>query len=138
MQRAKISKPIIADFLQKIYKDLDRSSPLFAASASTCRKRWDILLLMLRIPVSAGLTPTSMRAGGAVKSYREDEDVSRLLWKMRLKSVDTLQRYLQEVGAESAFLQLPRDSKQSIVAASALFEVYLQQISSDGSLARLG
>jgi hypothetical protein len=68
-----------------------------------------------------------MRAGGAVKMYRTDEDISKLMWKMRLKNVETLQHYLQEVGAESAFLQLPDRSKTAVVAASALFEVLLLQ-----------
>lgn len=127
IQHAKISDPLIAGFLQGIFGDFESDRPLFCASASTFRKRWNLLLSQLYIPITLGLTPASMRAGGAVKMYRTDEDISKLMWKMRLKNVETLQHYLQEVGAESAFLQLPDRSKAAVVAASALFEVLLLQ-----------
>lgn len=127
IQHAKISDPLIAGFLQGIFGDFESDRPLFCASASTFRKRWNLLLSQLYIPITLGLTPASMRAGGAVKMYRTDEDISKLMWKMRLKNVETLQHYLQEVGAESAFLQLPDRSKTAVVAASALFEVLLLQ-----------
>ena len=90
-----------------------------------------MLLEHLLIPARVGLTPASMRAGGAVRSYRSDEDISKLLWKM-LKNMETLQHYLQEVGAESAFLQLSEASKRRTLAASAVFEVFLAHFSLDG------
>jgi hypothetical protein len=132
-QHAKVQNMAVANFLQEIFGHLDPQLPLYPASATTFRKRWNLLLETLHIPITVGLTPVSLRAGGAVKAYRSDDDITKLLWKMRLKNLETLQHYLQEVGAESAFLQLPNRSKSAILAASAMFEAYLQHFSSDGS-----
>eukprot|EP00438_Fugacium_kawagutii_P021002 Skav228367 [mRNA] locus=scaffold1981:191093:195553:+ [translate_table: standard] len=132
-QHSKTSDPLAAAFLQSVFGHLSKSSLLFEGSPSTFRKRWDYLIQHLQIPSSVGLTPASMRAGGAVRCYRCDEDIAKLMWKMRIKSQETLQHYLQEVGAESAFLQLPSCSKQAVVASSSLFEVSLRRHSLDGS-----
>ena len=74
-----------------------------------------------------------MRAGGAVRAYRCDDDITKLLWRMGLQNMDTLQHYLQEVGAETAFLQMPSRTKQTILASSAMYEAQLHEFSSDGS-----
>lgn len=133
VQHSKISDATIAEFLQQVFGSLPRDAPLCGASPSTFRKRWNFLLNSLMIPETIGLTPASMRAGGAVRCYRADEDIARLMWKMRIKSQETLQHYLQEVGAESAFLRLPRRSKELVVASSAMFEALLMHHSLDGS-----
>ena len=132
-QHSKTSDPIAVLFLQSVFGQLDKSTCLFEGSQSTFRKRWDHLLSLLHVPINLGLTPASMRAGGAVRCYRCDEDIAKLMWKMRIKSQETLQHYLQEVGAESAFLQLPCCSKQAVIASSSLFEVFLRRHSLDGS-----
>ena len=66
-----------------------------------------------------------MRAGGAVQSYRSDEEIAKILWKMRLKHLDTLQYYLQELGAVSAFLDLPSSSKLKVEKTAQLFSALL-------------
>ena len=125
VQHAKISNPGVSNFLQYVFGSLDPKAPLYPASASTFRKRWNLLLESLHIPITVGLTPASMRAGGAVRSYRNDEDVMKLMWKMRLKNMETLQHYLQEVGAESAYLRLPQRSKRCHFGIQLTFRVVL-------------
>ncbi|CAE7225299.1 unnamed protein product [Symbiodinium necroappetens] len=41
-----------------------------------------------------------------VREYRRAADISGLMWRMRLRSFSTLERYLQEVGADSVYVQL--------------------------------
>ena len=60
------------------------------------------------------LTPASLRAGGAIRAYRADEEPAKLLRQMMLKSIDILQDYLQEVGATSIFIELPADNRSRI------------------------
>ena len=85
-QHAKVQNMAVANFLQEIFGHLDPQLPLYPASATTFRKRWNLLLETLHIPITVGLTPASLRAGGAVKAYRSDDDITKLLWKMRLKN----------------------------------------------------
>lgn len=125
VQHSKISDLSIANFLQKVFGQLRKDDPLFPGSPASFRRRWDLLLQHLSIPISLGLTPASMRAGGAISAYRSGIGIADLMWRMRLKQVETLHHYLQELGAESVFIQLSSRSKKSVVAASALYEAFL-------------
>ena len=80
---------------------------------------------MLGVEASLGLTPASMRGGGAVRFYRSSGNITQLLWHMRIKNIETLQHYLQEVGAEAVLTQLSLSSRTSVKAASSLFEACL-------------
>ena len=128
VQHSKISTPGIARFLESVFGALSPGSPLYPGSPSAYRKRWDVVLRALGIPNSLGLTPASLRAGGAVKAYRRDEDIYKLLWRMRLKSIDTLQHYLQEVGADSTYAELPGNSKRVIQRACPLYPLLIDSV----------
>ena len=97
VQHAKLDNLQSAQFLDKVYGKLPRDSYLFAGLPSFFRKRWDAILEFLSVPKSFKLTPASLRSGGAVRAYRSDMELSKIMWKMRLKHVKTLQHYLQEV-----------------------------------------
>ena len=91
------------------------------------------MLGALKVPASLRLTPAGLRAGGAVYAYRQDLELQKLLWKMRLTSLTTLQHYVQELGADSIFVQLPEDSRTAVTSASSFFDILLTQFSRDGS-----
>ena len=99
--------------------------PLYAGSPSSFRRRWDAILAALGVPKTIGLTPASMRAGGAITAYRTDEDIMKILWRMRLKSLQTFSHYLQEVGALSVFGELPFDCRLRIERAAELYSFLL-------------
>lgn len=126
VQHAKISSQQVVDFLEKVFGPIARNEPLYPGSPSSYRRRWDRILLFLGIPIRLGLTPASLRGGGAVRAYRADEDIAKLLWRMRLKSVETLQHYLQEVGADSIFVELPTDSQNRVKMTCALYHSVLR------------
>eukprot|EP00438_Fugacium_kawagutii_P029179 Skav210075 [mRNA] locus=scaffold7699:14183:18616:+ [translate_table: standard] len=129
VQHATISHAAVVSFLEKKLKHVPFSQRIYPGSPVTFRRRWDWLLAKLSIPETLGLTPASMRGGGAVRVYRENDDVSRLLWKMRLKNLETLQHYLQEVGAEAVTMQLSLHSRNAVLAASSLFDACLSAAS---------
>ena len=125
VQHASMSSRPLAEFLERIFGGLQKQDSLFAGSPASFRRRWDKLLSALQVSPQLGLTPASMRGGSAVFHYRTDGDVSRLLWKMRLKHLETLQHYLQEVGADSVMPQLSLQSRSQILAAGSLFEILI-------------
>lgn len=125
VQHATISHPLAVKFLERVLKQLPLKQRVYPGSPVTFRRRWDLLLQKLSVPYNLGLTPASMRGGGAVRCYRENEDINRLLWRMRLKNLETLQHYLQEVGAEAVTMQLSVQSRNAVFAASSLFDASL-------------
>lgn len=61
-----------------------------------------------------GLTPGSVRGGGSVAAFRKDGDISKLMWRMRIKHVETLQNYLQEVIACTLVGTLSKETRVKI------------------------
>ena len=121
-QHTKVQDSLVTQLCAVVFGALSASQPLYPGSPASFRRRWDAVLDVLLVPSKLRLTPASLRAGGAVREYRQHSDVSGLMWKMRLKSFGTLERYLQEVGADSVYLQLPPPSRAAVRAASALYE----------------
>lgn len=70
-QHAAIKNVDVSIFLEKVYADKLGSEPLYPGSASAFRFRWNVLLRQFNIPVHMGLTPGSLRAGGAVHLYKQ-------------------------------------------------------------------
>ena len=123
IQHAKISDLAVARFLDRVFGPLPRKEPLLLGSSSSFRRRWDHLLSLLDIPEKIGLTPASLRSGGAVRAYRADEELTKILWRMRIKDIETLQHYLQELGAISVFQELSRSSQQKISTARFIVQL---------------
>ena len=128
VQHSKITDGRATRFISKVFGRLPGWALLYPGSAASFRRRWDKVLQALAIPASAGLTPASMRGGGAVRAYRANDDITSLLWRMRLKNLETLQHYLQEAGAISLFSTLPSKSKARVQAATSLYSSLLDGI----------
>ena len=122
VQHAKVQDPIGSLLCATVFGPLSLRASLYPGSPASYRRRWDAVLRALEIPARLKLTPASLRAGGVVREYRRAADISGLMWRMRLRSFSTLERYLQEVGADSVYVQLGSHSRASVRAASALYE----------------
>ena len=125
VQHTKISDLAVAKFLQFAFGNLNRSERLYGGSPSSFRKRWDLLLKFLMVPTSLGLTPASLRSGGAIHAYRSNQEIAKILWRMRIRHQDTLQHYLQEMGAASIFSELPSSSRKRIQHAAVMYPTLL-------------
>ena len=121
IQHVKIENLEVSLYLDRIFGKLERHEPLFLGSPSAFRKRWDAVLKFLQVPNSLALTPASLRAGGAISAYRQNQEIAKILWRMRLKHIGTLQHYLQEVGAATIFSELPERSRFLVENAAVLF-----------------
>ena len=113
-------------FLTALYDGADSEERLFNCSGGSFRRRWDAILSALQIPKSVGLTPGGVRGGGCVHAFQNGLDLPRLLWKMRIKHLQTLESYLQECTASTVVPELPRSSRDRVRAAAAMTSVFLR------------
>ena len=112
-QHLTISDEAFVAYLERAMAKLPRNSSLFPGSPSAFRRRWDAILMALGIP----------KGGGCVAAFHRGTELSKILWLMRIRHVQTLQAYLQEVAASSVVPDLPPFARRRVRAASALFDL---------------
>lgn len=120
----KIADSSVVSFLAGIYRDAPLDSFLYPGTSSAFRLRWSKLLEGLGIPSSSLLTPAGLRAGGTVELYRRGTPILDILWALRLKNVETLQGYLQEIATQITMVDLPIDARLSIACLHMLRTVH--------------
>ena len=122
LQHVSVRDAGLARLFDVVFGSLDSDTPLFPASPSSFRRRWNRLLqVVLDVPPHAGLIPGGLRGGGAVAAFQKGESIPGLLWPMRLKHMTTLESYLQEVTASTVVPQLSAECRSQVAAAAALF-----------------
>lgn len=121
VQHASIHEPNVVSFLQRLFGSLSADERLYPISASSFRRRWDTVLQHLGVSGNLRITPGSLRAGGAIFEYRRGTDLTKLLWRMRLKQLSTLESYVQEVASDVVF----RISVLAVSERSAFFPRFL-------------
>ena len=127
VQHSSIRDREFFDFLFSVFGSIEADQPIFNASPSAFRRRWDALLKALFIPKSAGLTPGGLRAGGCVTAFQESMDISLLMWRMRVRHQSTLESYLQEVTASSVIPDLEPRSRKAIAEAANVLPFLLSR-----------
>ena len=68
--------------------------------------------------------PTSRRY--TIELYRRGLGIKDLLWRLRLRHIETLQHYLQEVSTDVTMFDLPMNCRVLISGASEMFPIFLQ------------
>ena len=89
VQHSKIVGVDVVAFVVAVFAALPRHEKLYPGSASHYRRRWDAILKALEVPPCLKLTPGGLRGGGAVAAYRHGTPVSDILWRMRIKHMQT-------------------------------------------------
>ena len=117
----KIQEPDAAAILKGIYFRLPADTLIYPASPSAFRRRWDRLLQIAEIPVSCRLTPGGLRGGAAVWLYKNEVEVATILWRLRLRSISTLESYLQETAALSVLEPIQFCVKLKLKRVGSLF-----------------
>ena len=125
VQHITISEPLFIGFLEKVYANSPLHQSLYGGSPNSFRKRWDKILLALDVKPSLKLTPGGIRGGGALYHFQQGLDLSRIMWKMRLKSISTLESYVQELLADSVMAELPTETRNRIKIAATFAKVVL-------------
>ena len=121
VQHVRIDDPAAKELITIAFGNLDETDQLFPLSPSAFRGRWDKCLAVLGLSGVVGVTPGSLRGGGAVSAYHRGVSIPDIQWKLRLKHMATLEHYLQEVAALSALNAASSDSKLLIKYALQLF-----------------
>ena len=126
VQHASISQPLIVSFITKVFEPLGYDQLLYPISPASFRRRWDRILRHLGIFKRHKLTPGSLRGGGALEEYRTGTDLTRIMWRMRVKQIVTLENYIQEVAGESFLAGLDFAARRNVQVMAELFEPCLQ------------
>lgn len=126
VQHITVTDPLAVHWVQNVVQDLPRALPIYPFGASAYRRRFDAILQALGVTRAAGFTPGSLRGGGAVKAYADGCPISDLLWRMRIRNLETLSHYLQEVSAATSLADLPPTARESISTFSALYAVLIR------------
>ena len=122
VQHASVVDPDAVRFISEVFGHLDYDEMIYPISGSSFRRRWDKLCLQLGIGKTHRLTPPSVRGGGALAEYRAGTDLQRILWRMRIRHLITLEHYVQEVAGESFVADLSSDARRRISVLSGLFK----------------
>ena len=120
VQHLKIDDRYVITLLDKVYCGYDGATPLYHGSPSVYRHRWNKLMMILNCNGLA-VTPGGLRGGGAVSAYREGKSLQEIMWRMRLRSQQTLESYLQEVSALSVLTAVSKEGLHSIRCSASLF-----------------
>lgn len=121
------------DFLERFAVHLDADNTIFHSSSSAFRRRWDRILLTIGVAPHIKLTPGGVRGGGCIHAFESGDSLMSLLWRMRLKHLQTLESYLQEVTAATVLPDLPPETRRNIRILSDVFPFVLRTaLSEDG------
>ncbi len=123
VQHLRLNEATSINLLEQVYGRSSSAESLYQGSPSTYRNRWNSLLSMLQIPASCRLTPGGLRGGGAVEAYRSGVGINDIQWRMRVRSQQTLESYIQEVAAISVLSELEPCSLHSVRCASQFFRI---------------
>ena len=126
IQHVKLNEPSAVRFLERAWKHLQPNELLYPGSPNMFRRRWDKILAILGLARSLGLTPASLRPGGAISAFQKGVAVNDLLWRMRLQSLATLEFYMQEMSAVSILPSLDVSTRRNILASASLYKAYLK------------
>lgn len=121
VQHATIRCSMVSIFLERIYGGMKGHEALYPGSPAAFRTRWNLLLKTLGIPKMLEITPGSLRAGGTIHLYKQGFPIMDILWSLRLKNLETLQRYLQEISTEITMINLATTSRQMIFNLAAVY-----------------
>ena len=125
VQYTTIDDPLTVRLISRVWQNLDSSSRLFSITPGSFRRRWDAILDVLGIGSEHGITPGSLRGGGAVCAHKRGAHIQDLLWKMRLQHARTLGFYLQETTAVSLLPMLSHKKREAIQCLQRLLPFFV-------------
>eukprot|EP00438_Fugacium_kawagutii_P022150 Skav235748 [mRNA] locus=scaffold803:24495:31367:+ [translate_table: standard] len=117
-QHTKVDDVSVLVLAECIFSHLDVGSPLFSGSMAVFRRQWNAVFDRLRVPRTQqlrGATPGTLRGSGATAMYLECENIPKIAWRGRWSKTQTLEYYIQEVGAQLFLHTLPKAVKETIL-----------------------
>ena len=127
-QYVRVDGAVFAPSVEALLASASPAAPVCLMDARGFRARWGALMGFFGICARAdgGLTPASMRAGGATWLFGETQNIEFVRWTGRWLSHRTLEHYLQEVTAAGVLPCLAEPARarvaRFVAAAAALLE----------------
>lgn len=125
VQHCKVNDASVSRFLSSVFSMVHGNEDIYPGSSASFRYRWNLLLRKMAVPSVALLTPGCLRASGTVELYRRGYHIMDILWCLRLKNLETLQHYLQEISTQITMIDLPARARFLILSLSKLFPHFL-------------
>ena len=112
----RLDHTVLAQFASALKARHGEHDPLFPGGTYQLRKVWTSCMMFFGIPYTdgAGLTPASLRAGGATWLFNQDQRLDVVKWRGRWACMRTLEIYIQEVAALSVLPSLPQETRNKI------------------------
>jgi hypothetical protein len=123
LQTVLIEDDLAVSWLEWLVTDLAEGARLFPSSGPKFRELLHLSLKDLGLS-GLGLTPGGLRPGGATFRFRKGEEISRLRFTGRWRSLQSLEHYIQEVAASMVLMNMPKRSLkllQKLSRHSAIF-----------------
>ena len=116
-QHARVTDRNAIAIAEAVLGPIPLGEPLSSYSAAAFRRCFDEVLNFLHVPTgreNGGPTPASLRGSGATNLYLASEDVQRVMWRGRWRSLGTVERYLQDSAGALLLHELPAEAKAMI------------------------
>ena len=144
-QHARVTDQMVIALCSAAFAHLPLDGPLTAYTASTFRSALAKLLAYLGIPFGrkfGGPTLASLRGTGATELYLMTEDIAKIAWRGRWRSMTSLERYLQDSAGALLLQQLTPESRALIrvfaEAAAGVLNAFVRDPCHWLRVARLG
>jgi hypothetical protein len=100
----------------------DRQSPLWQGSPAQYRAKWNRICKKLNVPFTeiTGVTPASLRGGGATALFEETEDTETVRYRGRWQSMRMCETYVQEVGGHRFLASLDAEDRNLLHALAEM------------------
>jgi hypothetical protein len=125
LQTTTIDCKLATVWLEWLLAGLSPDARIFPSSAASMRSLLQTALLELGLG-HMGLTPGGLRPGGATYRFRNGEDVSRLRFSGRWRSITTLEHYIQEVAASMIIMDMPKGALQRLQRLARKAKVFMR------------
>ena len=130
MQHARVDSQPLVEWLEAECAGLPERAFLVSLSASQVARRWRQLFgaLGFRCGAPEGLTPASLRAGGATELYLQTASHERVRLQLRHGPASrSTERYVQEAAAALSFARVPEQRRELVRGLAALSPVLVRE-----------
>ncbi|CAK0902320.1 unnamed protein product [Prorocentrum cordatum] len=129
LQHVRVDDEIAVPLLEAWLARLAPQERLWTGSAAQFRAAHDAVTRFLGISTAdgVGLTPASLKAGGATWHFEQWENLPMLQWQGRWQASRTMEIYVQEVAAASLLPELPPQVRERIGLFASIAEPLLDQ-----------
>ena len=137
-EHARVDEPEVVELLEAYLPLLSPEAPVFPGGSAMFRKQLAALMSFFGIPSVEpdGITPASLRPGGATYLYRCTDSPEKVRYRGRWMSARMLEIYIQETAASRLLTGLSSEQRARIVRFAAQAPQLMRMLTASLSRAR--